>query len=59
MPTVNPNVAIMEFYPGPGGQEATIWADDLMNMYIRYANKVDWKVKGKWCHLDSTFIVFQ
>lgn len=44
MPTLNPNVAIMEFYPGPGGQEATIWANDLMNMYVRYANKVGWKV---------------
>ena len=44
MPTLNPNIAIMEFYPGPGGQEATIWANDLMNMYIRYANKVNWKV---------------
>ena len=45
MPTVNPNIAIMEFYPGPGGQEATLWAQDLMNMYIRYANKVGWKVR--------------
>ncbi len=44
MPNINPNIAIMEFYPGPGGQEATIWANDLMNMYIRYANKVNWKV---------------
>ena len=44
MPTLNPNIAIMEFYPGPGGQEATIWANDLMNMYIRYSNKVNWKV---------------
>jgi len=44
MPMINPNIAIMEFYPGPGGQEATIWANDLMNMYVRYANKVGWKV---------------
>lgn len=44
MPIINPNIAIMEFYPGPGGQEATIWSDDLMNMYIRYANKIGWKV---------------
>lgn len=29
---------------GPGGQEAAIWAQDLQNMYIRYANKVGWKV---------------
>jgi len=44
MPNINSNIAILEFYPGPGGQEATIWADDLMNMYVRYANKVNWKV---------------
>jgi peptide chain release factor 1 len=44
MPNVNPNVAILEFYAGPGGQEATIWSQDLQNMYIRYANKVGWKV---------------
>ncbi len=44
MPTLNPNIAIMEFHPGPGGQEATIWAQDLQNMYVRYANKVGWKV---------------
>jgi len=44
MPTINPNIAIMEFHPGPGGQEATLWAQDLMNMYIRYAGKVGWKV---------------
>lgn len=44
MTTINPNIAIMEFHPGPGGQEATLWAQDLMNMYIRYSNKVGWKV---------------
>lgn len=44
MPTVNPNIAILEFYPGPGGQEATLWSQDLQNMYTRYANKVGWKV---------------
>lgn len=44
MPTTNSDVAILEFRPGPGGEEAAIWADDLMNMYVRYANKVGWKV---------------
>lgn len=44
MPTINPNIAILEFRPGPGGQESAIWMDDLMNMYRRYANKVGWKV---------------
>ncbi len=45
MPTVNPNIAILEFRPGPGGQEAYLWLNDLMNMYVRYANKVGWKVQ--------------
>lgn len=45
MPTVNQNIAIMEFSPGPGGQEAILWMQDLLNMYVRYANKVGWKVK--------------
>lgn len=44
MPTINPNIAILEFYPGPGGEEAYLWANDLMNMYVRYSNKVNWKV---------------
>lgn len=44
MPTINPNVAILEFRPGPGGAEAQLWLSDLQNMYIRYANKVGWKV---------------
>ncbi len=44
MPTINPNIAILEFRQGPGGQEAQIWMDDIMKMYVRYANKVGWKV---------------
>jgi peptide chain release factor 1 len=44
MPTINSNIAIMEFYPGPGGQESYIWLQDLMNMYSRYAAKVGWKI---------------
>ncbi|MEI8068106.1 MAG: peptide chain release factor-like protein [Candidatus Shapirobacteria bacterium] len=44
MTIINPNIAIMEFHPGPGGAEATIWSQDLMDMYIRYANKIGWKV---------------
>lgn len=35
----------MEFRAGPGGQEASLWVDDLVNMYTRYANKVGWKIK--------------
>ncbi len=44
MPTTNSDIAILEFRPGPGGEEAGIWLNDLMNMYVRYANKVGWKV---------------
>jgi len=44
MPTINNNIAILEFRPGPGGEESAIWMDDLMKMYGRYANKVGWKV---------------
>jgi len=42
---MNPDVAILEFRPGPGGEEAKIWARDLMRMYTRYANLCGWKVE--------------
>ncbi len=42
---MNPDIAIMEFRPGPGGEEARIWASDLMRMYTRYANILGWKVE--------------
>ncbi|MFA6007435.1 MAG: peptide chain release factor-like protein [Candidatus Shapirobacteria bacterium] len=44
MPISNSNIAILEFRIGPGGQEASLWLEDLMRMYIRYAEKVGWKV---------------
>jgi len=42
MPTINPNIAILEFRPGPGGEESGLWMNDLMRMYTRYATKVGW-----------------
>ncbi len=42
---MNSDIAILEFRPGPGGEEARIWASDLMRMYTRYANIVGWKVE--------------
>jgi peptide chain release factor 1 len=45
MATVNPDIAIMEFRPGPGGEEARSWATDLMRMYIRYGNISGWKIE--------------
>ncbi len=35
----NPNVALIEFRPGVGGDEAKIWADELVNSYIKFAAK--------------------
>ena len=42
---MNTDIAIMEFRAGPGGEEAKIWASDLMRMYTRYAQIVGWKVE--------------
>lgn len=42
---MNSDIAILEFRSGPGGDEAKIWASDLMRMYIRYANILGWKVE--------------
>lgn len=42
---MNTDVAILEFRPGPGGEEARIWAADLMRMYIRYASSLGWRVE--------------
>lgn len=45
MATINPDVTILEFRAGPGGDEAKNWATDLMRMYVRYANVNGWKVE--------------
>ncbi|MCL4360572.1 PCRF domain-containing protein [Patescibacteria group bacterium] len=42
---MNQDVAILEFRPGPGGDEARIWAGDLMRMYLRYAGLQGWKTE--------------
>jgi len=42
---MNSDIAILEFRPGPGGEEAKNWAADLMRMYTRYANLSGWKVE--------------
>lgn len=41
---MNPNVVTLEIRPGPGGEEAKSWADDLLRMYSRYAASCGWKV---------------
>ncbi len=45
MATINPDVTILEFRAGPGGDEAKNWALDLMRMYTRYANINGWRVE--------------
>lgn len=42
---MNTDIAILEFRAGPGGEEAKIWAADLMRMYSRYAAILGWKVE--------------
>jgi len=43
----NPNsqVIIIEIRPGVGGEEAKIWANDLLRMYFRFAEKQGWKAE--------------
>lgn len=37
------DVAIIEIRQGVGGDEAKIWANDLLRMYLKYAEKQGWK----------------
>ena len=37
------DAAIIEIRAGVGGNEAKIWADDLVRMYFRYAQRQGWK----------------
>lgn len=41
--SINKNTAIVEIRPGTGGDEAKIWATDLLRMYLRYAQNKGWK----------------
>jgi len=38
------DVAILEIRPGTGGEEARIWAQDLLRMYAKFANSQGWNV---------------
>lgn len=42
---INPNVAILEVRSGTGGDEAGLFASELYNMYLRFAEKMHWKVE--------------
>ena len=37
------NIAIIEIRSAAGGDEAKIWADDLLRMYLRFAQKKGWQ----------------
>lgn len=38
--------AIVEIRAGTGGDEAGLWARDLREMYVRYAEKMGWRVEA-------------
>lgn len=38
------NTAIIEIRPAAGGDEAKIWAKDLLRMYLKFANLQKWQV---------------
>ena len=40
---MNTGTAILEIRAGVGGDEAKIWANDLLRMYLRFAEKQSWK----------------
>lgn len=42
---MNQDTAILEFRPGPGGLEAKLWSQDLLRMYVRFANINGWRVE--------------
>lgn len=43
--TINPNVAILEIRSAAGGEEAGLFAGDLLRMYLRYAENIGWKTE--------------
>lgn len=47
-----PTNCIIEIRPGAGGDEASIWANDLFRMYIRFAEKIGLKIEI----LDDTVV---
>jgi len=42
---MNNNLALIEIRGATGGDEAKIWGDDLLRMYMRFAEKKGWKVQ--------------
>jgi len=42
---MNNNLALLEIRGAAGGDEAKIWADDLLRMYLRFGEKQGWKIQ--------------
>lgn len=42
---MNNNLALIEIRGATGGDEAKIWGDDLLRMYLRFAEKKGWKTQ--------------
>src|SRR3989344_3889250 len=45
LPGVNLNIAILEIRSAAGGDEAGIFAGDLLRMYTKFAQSCDWKME--------------
>ncbi len=45
-----PSEIVLEVRAGVGGEEASLFAEELANMYLRYAEIAGWK----WKHLDDS-----
>jgi len=41
---MEPQIAYLEIRGATGGDEAKLWGQDLLRMYMRYASKIGWKV---------------
>ena len=48
----NPNIAIIEAMPGVGGEEARLWALELLSSYIRFSQKIG----AKFYYLDDNIV---
>lgn len=52
---MNSNTAILEIRGAAGGDEASLWAHDLLRMYSRYALSQNWKIQS----LDEDVVKIQ
>ncbi len=46
MTTAGSRSIILEVRAGTGGDEATLWARDLIDMYTKYAARRGWKIEA-------------